>query len=136
MKRTCVSGLLKTTGGFTLLEILVALILIAITVTVMFQLFSKSLGSLSASDDYAMAAIKAQEKMREVLEDEELKEGEVTENSDDGYRYTIRITSSLDERTRTLGVQLFEIAMMVTWTAGTKEKSLGLTTMKVVERKL
>ena len=40
--------------GFTLLEVLVAFVLLATTVTVILQLFSSGIKALSVSEDYAI----------------------------------------------------------------------------------
>jgi len=68
--------------GFTLLEILVAFVILATVVTVVLQLFSANLKTLSMSDDYLTATVLADIRMRELLEGGQLKEGTSTEAKD------------------------------------------------------
>jgi len=65
--------------GFTLLEVLVAFVLLVTTVTVILQLFSANIKALSRSEDYASAVVRAESKMREILDSETLSENTWTE---------------------------------------------------------
>ncbi len=64
----------RPAAGFTLLEVLVALVLLATAVVIVLQLFSSGLRSIHASEDLAFASLKAETKMAEVLEDAGLDE--------------------------------------------------------------
>jgi hypothetical protein len=48
----------------------------------------------------------------------------------------VSIAETLQERTENLQVSLFEIALQVSWTNGTRERSLILRTMKVLEKQI
>jgi prepilin-type N-terminal cleavage/methylation domain-containing protein len=123
-------------GGFTLLEILVALALLGIAITVILQLFSTNLRALSVSGDYISAALRAEAKMREILEDTDLTEKSWSEITDEGYRFDASVTETLKERTENLQVRMLEIDLTVQWSEGTKMKFLTLKTMKVVNKKI
>jgi prepilin-type N-terminal cleavage/methylation domain-containing protein len=121
-------------GGFTLLEVLVAIAILGIAITVVIQLFSANLRAISASGDYVSASIKAESKMREILSDEnKLFEESFSESTNDGYIIDVSINNVLNERTDNLMVRLLEINLTVHWTRGIKEKSLTLKTMKLVK---
>jgi len=120
--------------GFTLLEILVSLSIVAIAVTVVLQLFSADLRALSASEDYLAAVTKAEARMREVLDDEDLKETSWSEVTPDGYRMDVTMSEVLKERTDNLQVKLLEVGLTVRWVNGTKQKTLTLRTMKVLNK--
>ena len=122
--------------GFTLLEVLVAIALLGIAVTVVLQLFSANLRAIATSGDYISAATKAEAKMREILDDDELSEKSWSETTDDGYRLDVSINDVLKARTENLQVRLLEIDLIIHWTRETKEKSLTLRTMKMVEKKV
>src|SRR4030042_4140210 len=109
-------------GGFTLLEVLVAIAILGIAVTVVLQLFSANLRAISVSGDYISAATKAEAKMREILSDDELSERSFNEVTDDGYRMDVSITDALRERTENLYVRLLEINLTIHWVRGTKER--------------
>ena len=123
--------------GFTLLEVLVATAILGIAIAVILQLFSANLRAISLSRDYVSASIKAEAKMKEILNsDEKISEKAFSETTDDGYRVDVSITDVLKERTENLQVKLLEIDLTIRWLKGTKEKSLTLSTMKVVKREV
>lgn len=122
--------------GFTLLEVLVALSILGIAITIILQLFSANLRALSASEDYVLAVTKAEARMREVLDDNDLSEKSWSEITDDGYRVDVSINETLKDRTDNLQVRVLEVALTVSWTRNTKNKSLTLRTMKVVNKKI
>lgn len=123
-------------SGFTLLEVLVAVALLAIAVTVVIQLFSANLRSVTVSEDYVSAALKANVVMREVLDDEDLTEKSRSERTNDGYRVDVAVTETAKERTDNLQVRLLEVTVKVSWAKGIKERSLALKTLKVVNKKV
>lgn len=125
---------LTSNRGFTLLEVLVAIAILGIAITVVLQLFSANLRAISVSEDYVSAATKAEAKMREILSDDKLSEKSSSETTDDGYRIDISITDALKERTDNLQVRILEIGLTLHWTRGTKERSLTLKTMKLVNK--
>jgi len=122
--------------GFTLIEVLVATSIMGIAIAVILQLFSANLRNISDSSDYVAAATRAEVKMMEVLDNHSLLEKSYSEITNDGYRMDIAITETLKERTENLQVRLFEIALTVRWTKGTKEKSMTLRSMKVVRKEI
>ncbi len=119
--------------GFTLLEVLIATSILAIAVVVVIQLFSANLRGISLSDDYVSAVVKANIKMREVLDRGDFSEGVLSEITDDGYRIDITMTEALTERTETLPVRIFEIDLTVFWEDGIREKSFTLKTLQFVQ---
>lgn len=121
--------------GFTLFEILVALAVMGIAFVSIFQLFAADIRAVNASDDYSIAVMMAESKMREILDDDELSERTWTEISDDGYRFEAAVSGSAPDRTETLPVQVLEITLQTTWSSNSGEKSFSLKTMKVVRKK-
>jgi prepilin-type N-terminal cleavage/methylation domain-containing protein len=126
--------ILRSRLGFTLLEVLVSLSIVAIAVTVVLQLFSADLRAIAASDDYASAVLKAEVKMREVLDNEDLTETSWSEATPDGYRMDVSVSEVLKEKTNNLQVRLLEVSLTTRWFKGTKEKMLALRTIKIVSK--
>jgi general secretion pathway protein I len=122
--------------GFTLLEVLVALVLLGITVTVVIQLFSANLGLIARSEDYVDALVKAESKMREIVEEGGLEEGTSTEITPEGFTMDVRITETLVERTELLPVKVFEIDLTVRWKKARNERSIKLKTLKTLDREV
>jgi prepilin-type N-terminal cleavage/methylation domain-containing protein len=125
--------LLRSNRGFTLLEILVSIAIIGIALTVILQLFSSNLRALSVSKDYVNASIKAEEIMRELLE-EDLSEGHRSEQTEDGYKIDIDIHRILEDKTENLQVEMMQIDLTIRWTSGLKDKRIDFTTSKVIEK--
>jgi type II secretion system protein I len=123
-------------AGFTLLEVLVATALLGIAVAVILQLFSSNLRALSVSEDFVLASVKAEAKMREVLDNDKPSETSFSETTDDGYRMDIWIKDTLKERTENIGIQLFQIDVTVRWTKGTKERSFTLRSLKSARKQI
>ena len=117
------------------MEILVALAILATAVTIMFQLFSPPASEILQSlEDVVAASLKAEAKMREVLSKEELVVDSWEEQTDDGYRFVVNITDTLQQKTDSLPMQLLQVDVAITWTKNSKERSLRLKTYKTVHR--
>jgi len=123
-------------AGFTLLEVLVATALLGIAVAIILQLFSSNLRALSVSEDFVQASIKAEAKMREVLDNDKPSETSFSETTNDGYRVDVLIKDSLKERTENIEMQLFQIDVTVHWTKGAKERSFTLRSLKAVRKQI
>lgn len=122
--------------GFTLMEVIVALSILGIAITVILQLFSANLKAVSVSEDYVLALIQADMKMREISESDDLQEKMWSETTEQGHRLDITITEILKERTAALQSSLMEIQLTVSWTKGQKERSQTFKTLKVVTKKI
>jgi general secretion pathway protein I len=134
MKPRCADKLAEK--GFSLIEVLVAVALLGIAVTVVIQLFSANLRAIASSEDYIYVSAKAEAKMREILDNDELSETSFSEITDDGYRIDVSIAEVLQDRTENLQVRLLEVVLAVYWTSGTRERSMTLRTMKVLEKEI
>ena len=120
--------------GFTLLEVLVSLAVMAIAMTLVIQLFSANLQAVVRSGDMTSAIVKGESRLREILAEPFLKETAWNEVTDDGYRIDVAVSEAMREKTDNLPVKLMEIALTVHWIDGFREKSLRLKTMKVVDK--
>ncbi|MCX8030063.1 MAG: prepilin-type N-terminal cleavage/methylation domain-containing protein [Thermodesulfovibrionales bacterium] len=121
--------------GFTLIEVIVALSILGIAVTVILQVFSSNLKSLSRSEDYVKSLVVAEAKLKELILQEDLEEKQWTETSPLGYRFDILINEVLKERTETLQFRLLEIQLTIRWMWGNKEKYHTLKTLKAIPKK-
>lgn len=130
------SELRTDSKGFTLLEVLVALAILGIAITVVLQLFSANLRSIAASEDYISAVTTAEARLRDILDDEELSEKSWSETTSDGYRMDVTVSDALTERTDNLQVKALSIDLTIRWVKGVKENSINLKTMKLVEKKV
>ncbi len=120
--------------GFTLLEVLVALAIMAIAVTIVLQLFSANLRAITRSGVMTSAAVSGDSRIRELLTEQPLAEAAWSEVTKDGYRLDVAISEVVKERTDNLPVRLMEVLITVHWTEGMREKSLRLKTVKMIDK--
>jgi type II secretion system protein I len=120
--------------GFTLLEVLVSLAIMAIAVTLVVQLFSADLRAIVRSGDITSAAVRGDSRIREILTEPFSADKVWSETTEDGYRMDVSISEVMKERTDNLPVRLMEVVLTVRWMEGIKEKSLSLKTVKMVEK--
>ena len=104
-------------GGFTLLEILVAFTILAMSLGVLMQIFSRGVNGAILSDHYARASTLAESKLASVGVEEALKEGISNGKFDNDFTWTLDVRPYQDPNLEALpgsvapimAVQLFEV---------------------------
>jgi general secretion pathway protein I len=122
-------------GGFTLIEVLVALVVLATTVVAVLQLFGGGLRLARAAGDQGDAALLASAKLAE-LEPGSLTEGQ-TEGVDGPYRWTRRVV--LDpallpvepDSPQGFGIRLARVSVEVQWGQGRRFELVTLRVWRV-----
>ena len=113
----------RRAAGFSLLEVLVAFVILALVATALFRLFSGALGNASAADDYSRAALVAQSALDEASTPP-LREGAKDGSADDGrIAWTARVTPyaapgvspELEAASQSLPIRLWRIVVDVTF---------------------
>ena len=125
---------MRTQRGFTLLEVLAAVAILGMALSVIMQLFSANLHGIAASDDYLAASMAAQAKLHEVIDTGDFSEKDWSETTPEGYRVDVSIKPALEERTESLPVMLHEILLTLRFESGTKERTITLRTLKAAAR--
>ncbi len=120
--------------GFTLLEVLVALAIMAVAVVYLMQLSSSNLRTIAASQGYMDALVQAETKMREITEADRLEETTWQEQTPEGRRVEVSVTEALKERAERLPVKLLQIEMVFSWEEALRKRSVTLKTLKMVDR--
>jgi len=123
--------------GFTLIEILVAISILAISLVVILQLFSGGLKSSRLSDEYTRGIFHAREKMGEILLSKEVSAGETEGEFSDSFRWKCQIEpiEDVEEGEEKMPFNMFNIRVDIVWDAGGKEKRFQVSTIKIVEKK-
>jgi len=121
-------------SGFTLLEVLVALVIMSIAVTLIMQLFSANMRAVSTSGDMVSAVVRGDARVREILAEASLIEKDWREITEDGYRIEVSVSELLKDRTENLPVKMMEIIVTIRWNEERREKSFQLKTVKMVDR--
>lgn len=120
--------------GFTLIETLVAISILAISLVVLLQLFSGGLKSSRLSDEYTRGIFHAREKMDEILLAGELTEGVIDGEFDDDFRWRAeaRRLDIKEAKDVKLPFRVFNINVDVMWDADGREKHFAISAIKLV----
>ena len=121
------------------METLVAMMLLAISLVVILQLFSGGLRSGRLSDDYTRAVFHAREKMEETLLNTRYEEGLYEGVFDDEYGWKVEIAlvepeEPEEEEEKPPPVDIFNISVSVTWQSGEREKRFQIETLQLAEK--
>ena len=120
--------------GFTLIETLIAISVLAISLVVILQLFSGGLKSSQLSDEYTRGIFHAREKMDEILLASRLTEGVITGRFEDGFRWRAeaRHLDTQEARNVQLPFHAFNISVDVIWDMGGNERRFTINAIKLV----
>jgi general secretion pathway protein I len=122
-------------SGFTLIETLVAFMILAISLVVVMQLFSGGLKSNKLSSDYLYGIFHAKEKMEELLLAENTFAENLSGDFGDGYSWqaSVDLIEFEDATEKPLPVSVYDITLDVSWRNGTRDKHFKLKTVKLSE---
>ena len=118
--------------GFTLIETLVAVSVLAIALTVILQLFSGGLRSARTSEDYTRGVFHAREKMEEILLTD-LEPGVAEGEWEDSYRWqsAVDLLETPEEDQVTLPFDTYSVSVTVSWGAEERQREFQLTTLQM-----
>ena len=127
--------------GFSLLEVLVAFVILALVGTSLFRLFGASLNNAGAADEYSRAAVYAESRLTLLALDLPLHETSDQGTSDDGrYSWTTKVEpylspGSTDDQARLaqlLPMRLWKLSVVVSWpgTMG-NSRSFAISTVRL-----
>lgn len=119
--------------GFTLIETLVAMMILSIAIVTIFQLFSGSLRAGKLSDNYSRAVFHAKEKMEEILISEKMAEGDFQGRFDDEFQWKAEIRRSDTLKDSSPPLNTFAIRVDVRWREAESLKSVSVSTLKIAE---
>lgn len=120
--------------GFTLLETLVAMMVLSIALVIVFQLFSGALNAGHISESHTLAVWHAREKMDELLLYETLSEEIQEGDFEDGYRWRYRIEqAAADSQLNLEGAAAFTITVWVSWEEGQKTKQMDISALTIAK---
>jgi prepilin-type N-terminal cleavage/methylation domain-containing protein len=125
--------------GFLLIEVVVALAILGVGLTVIIELFSGGLQLARASMEYTKAVNYARMKMEEITAKPAMEEGtEEGESEDKIFRWQVgvkkvdllSIDKSVDYKPP---IELYQVKIDVFWKSGTREKSTGVESLKAIK---
>ncbi len=120
--------------GFTLLEILAAFLVFALSFAVVMQVVSSSLRNTRLSGNLTQSALYAQSKMDLLGIEAPVEEGSDSGEFDEKYSWEMEILPYLPEDGRTLNpdlipVDMFEVNLTVFWEQGGQQQQTTFTTL-------
>jgi general secretion pathway protein I len=125
--------------GFSLLEILVAFSIMAISIGMLLSIFSSGLRNASASEEYTAAVQIAEAMIAGPGIEMPLQPGQSAGVVDDKYRWELTVapfvltTETID--TQTIPAQLFMVTAVVSWeTGGGGERRFELSELKLTTK--
>lgn len=128
--------------GFSLLEVLVAFVVMGLVVGVILQLFGSSMRGVALSDEYSFAVQVAESRLAAVGNEIEVEDGSVSgEEKGSGYRWEVQMealdAANLSEKLEKvqLPLQLYRVEVAVTWQGDGKPRELHLSSLRFGEAK-
>ena len=128
----------KRSRGYTLVEVLVAFMIMALALTVLLRIFSSGVRNVSVASAYAQAVLIGESRLATAGIDEGLAPGETSGVEGDGFHWTRRVTTyepSVEYATHVKGTRAYFVTVTVTWPNGEKERSINLSTVKLLHEK-
>jgi len=125
----------RTDRGFTLIEVLVAFVILAFSLGALFSLFSGSLHSVRQGEEYAKATALARARLARVDADGITGQGDEAGETEDGYRWQIEFAPLPELAERPGGGNFEPVAVTVSISWGALEnRSLSLSTVRLAHR--
>ncbi len=135
LSTTSQQGARRRSGGFTLLEVLVAFTVLAISLGVLFEIFSTGMRASRSAEQYTRATLLAESKLAAIGIEVALEEGETTGEYGDGYDWRVTVRPYGVDGPEAEGVappiEAYEVVVTVAWGQGSRERSVSLTTLRL-----
>lgn len=117
-------------AGFTLIEVLVAFVILSLALAALLPGFSSGLRSLEVSEQYDTAALLAESRLAAVGREAPLAAGRSSGEFENGFRWHLDVLP-LDELDPDLGVQAYHVVLTVSWDAPEADRSITLETLRL-----
>lgn len=128
----------KSAGGFTLLEVVVALAIAGLALVGLFRAGSGSVFAVDAAGHVDEAIQRAQSRLAAIGRIGEITPGEIEGDDGDGYRWQVRARPvsawQVGSGNAAATLTLFEIEIAITWQAGDGRRSVVLSSLRLAER--
>ena len=120
--------------GFTLIEVLVAFIILAVALGVLMQVFSTGLRNARVAENYTTATLYAESMLAAVGIEEPLAAGETSGDFDDRFRWRLDVQpyaiSDVGDEAAVAG-RAFQVVVTVSWGDEDNPRDVTLTTLRL-----
>ncbi len=124
--------------GFSLLEVLVAFVILALSLGVLMQIFSTSVRGVMVSEQYSQAVMLAQSKLTEAVKEQALESGSSSGEFNDKYHWQVDLAPYESEEAlpEVTGIKPFQVVASVRWQEAGRERVLTLHTLRLSKEKI
>lgn len=128
----------RTAQGFTLLEIIVALMLFSISFALILQGATQSMRNTLRAREYTVASLWAQNQMDQLGVGQDIEAGQSQGSFDDRYQWDMSVEESAvdwqgDSTPLAGNVKLFSVTLVVNWQGRGGQKQLEFKTLRAVQ---
>lgn len=127
----------KNCQGMTLIEVLVAFIVLSVTMAVIMQIFSGGMRNARLADSYSRAVFLAESKMAAVGLERPLMPGEDSGQVGGEMRWRVSITPAEDDAStnaQLMPVRLYQVRVTAAWGDDGRERHVELTSLRLGPR--
>lgn len=129
----------KANQGFSLLEVLVAFVVMGLVIGTLLQLYGTAMRSVALSDEMSYALLAAESQLARVGRDIKVEKGSESGTLDKSdYRWRVDmepIELMEDQDSFSLSVEPFRIVVTIEWASDQKQRSYILSSIRFGERK-
>lgn len=126
----------KNQQGFSLLEILVAFSILALSLGIILKIFSAGLQTASLAENYTLAVEIAESLLAKTGEEEKLALGESSGQENEYFNWRVQVTAmELDispQLPPSLAAQIVQVKVIVSWGNENNPRAIDLTTLKLM----
>jgi general secretion pathway protein I len=131
----------RSQAGFTLLEVLLAVVILGVSLTTILLQFQTALHAGSISQERTNAVIYAKEKLESLKIEDELSESSQSGTFENGYEWETEVSlyeyedQEEDISYEDLRHETYKLRAAVKWNSGINKRQIELITLKTVTRK-
>jgi len=127
----------RRNSGYTLVEVLVAFVILALALTVLLRIFSGGVRNVSVSSDYARAVLIAESRLASAGIEGILAPGETSGTEDERFQWVQTVheyTPSLDYEASAQKVPAYYVTVSVQWPHANGTRSIDLSTVRLLRQ--
>ena len=124
----------RRSRGYTLIEVLVAFMIMAMALTVLLRIFSGGIRNIDVASDYAKAVLIAESQLAATGIGEEIYAGEIHGIVEERFEWTRRVMPYLpspDYSTTAKDVRAWYVTVTVEWPANNGSRSIDISTVRI-----